>query len=69
MGVPQEQAVAAGAMLLTVTFLSIIPVGLIWSRFEHVSLKSVAVESEDAEETLLLGHAPIQEESTVPPSA
>lgn len=69
LGVPQEQAAAAGAMLLVVTFLSIIPVGLVWSRFEHVSLKSVAVESEHAEETMLLGHTPIVEESTVPPSA
>jgi len=69
LGVPPEQAAAAGAMLLVVTFLSIIPVGLIWSRFEHVSLKSVAVESEHVEEAILLGHTPIVEESTVPPSA
>ena len=66
---PQEPAAGAGAMLLVVTFLSVIPVGLVWSRFEHVSLKSVAVESEHAEETMLLGHTPIVEESTVPPSA
>jgi len=36
-----------------VTFLSIVPVGLIWSRFEHVSLKSVAEDREHAEETAL----------------
>jgi glycosyltransferase 2 family protein len=69
LGVAPEPALGAGAMLLTVTFLSIIPVGFIWSRFERVSLKSVAVESEHAEEALLLGHTPIVEESTVPPSA
>jgi uncharacterized membrane protein YbhN (UPF0104 family) len=68
LGVAPEPALGAGAMLLTVTFLSIIPVGLIWSRFERVSLKSVAVESEHAEEAILLGHAPIAEETTVPPS-
>jgi len=43
LGVAPEPALGAGAMLLTVTFLAIIPVGLIWSRFEHVSLKAVAV--------------------------
>ncbi len=69
LGVPQEPATGAAAMLLVVTFLSIVPVGLIWSRFEHVSLKSVAVESEHTEEALLFGHTPIVEESTVPPSA
>jgi glycosyltransferase 2 family protein len=69
LGVAPEPALGAGTMLLVVSFLSIVPVGLIWSRFEHVSLKSVAVESEHTEEALLLGHAPIIEESTVPPSA
>ncbi len=53
LGVAPEPALGAGAMLLVVTFLSIVPVGLIWSRFEHVSLKSVAEESEHAEETAL----------------
>jgi glycosyltransferase 2 family protein len=69
LGVAPEPALGAGAMLLTVTFLSIIPVGLIWSRFERVSLKSVAVESEHAEEQILLGHTPLVEESAVPPRA
>jgi hypothetical protein len=68
LGVAPEPALGAGAMLLTVTFLSIIPVGLIWSRFEKVSLKSVAIESEHTEEEILLGHPPIGEESTVRPS-
>lgn len=47
-----EPALGCGAMLLVVTFMSIIPVGLIWSRFEHVSLKKVAEESEHAGEEL-----------------
>jgi len=34
--------------LLVVTFLCIIPTGLIYSRVEHVSLKKVAQESEAA---------------------
>lgn len=48
-GVAPEPALGAGAMILIVSFLSIIPVGLIWARFEHVSLKKVAAESGEAE--------------------
>jgi len=53
-GVAAEPATACAAMLLAVTFLSIIPVGLIWARFEHVSLRKVAAESGHAEETLVV---------------
>jgi hypothetical protein len=38
--------------LLLVTFLSVIPVGLIWAQFEHVNLRKVTHESERAEEDL-----------------
>ena len=41
-----EPALACGAMLLIVTFMSVIPLGLIWARIEHVSLKKVAEQSE-----------------------
>lgn len=51
-GVAAEPATACAAMLLAVTFLSIIPVGLVWARVDHVSLRKVAVESEHAEEQL-----------------
>jgi hypothetical protein len=44
-GAPVEAATACGALLLGVTFLSIIPVGLVFARVEHVSLKRVAAES------------------------
>jgi glycosyltransferase 2 family protein len=47
-GAPIEAATACGAMLLLVTFLCIIPTGLVYSRVEHVSLKKVAEESEAA---------------------
>ncbi|RRA48816.1 lysylphosphatidylglycerol synthase transmembrane domain-containing protein [Acidipila sp. EB88] len=50
--VAPEPALGAAAMLLVVTFMSIIPVGLVWSRFEHVSLKKLTEESETAAETL-----------------
>ena len=45
-----EPALGCGAVLLLVTFMSVIPLGLIWARFEHVSLKKVAEESEHAGE-------------------
>ena len=51
-GVAPEPATACSATLLLVTFLSIIPVGLIWAQFEHVSLRKITVESEHAEEKL-----------------
>jgi hypothetical protein len=46
--VAPESATACAATLLGVTFLSIIPVGLIWAQVEHVSLRKVARESEEA---------------------
>jgi uncharacterized protein (TIRG00374 family) len=49
---PPETAMACAATLLLVTFLGIIPIGLIWAQFEHISLRKIAVESEHAEEEL-----------------
>ena len=43
---PIEAATACGALLLFVTFLSIIPAGLICARINHVNLKSAATEAE-----------------------
>jgi hypothetical protein len=51
-GVTSEAATAGAATLLLVTLLSIVPVGLIWAQFEHVSLRKVTVESEHAEDKL-----------------
>jgi hypothetical protein len=48
--VATETALGCASMLLIVTFLSIVPVGLVWSRFEHVSLRKIAEESEHAGE-------------------
>jgi glycosyltransferase 2 family protein len=45
-GAAWEPALGCGALLLIVTFLSVIPTGLIWARFDHVSLKEVSEESE-----------------------
>lgn len=47
-----EAATACAATLLLVTFLGIVPVGLIWAQFEHISLRKVTLESEHAEEDL-----------------
>lgn len=49
-GVSPEAATACAATLLFVTFLCIVPVGLIWARIDHVSLRKVTVESEHAGE-------------------
>jgi hypothetical protein len=49
-------------MLLIVTFMCVIPVGLIWARIEHVSLKKVSEQSEqlgheDVEPTVVVSEA------------
>jgi len=56
-GVAPEPATACAATLLLVTFLGIVPVGLIWAQFEHVSLRKVAAESEHAAEDVAHEHA------------
>jgi hypothetical protein len=62
-GVAPEPATACAAMLLIVTFLGVVPVGLIWAQFEHVSLRKVAVESEHAGEEVIKTH--VEEPSEV----
>jgi hypothetical protein len=57
-----EPALACGTMLLIVTFMSVIPLGLIWARLEHVSIKKISQESEhfeqeDAEHTPAISEA------------
>lgn len=51
-GVRPEPALACGTGLTFVTFLCVIPVGLLWSRFEKISLKQVSEESEHEAEEL-----------------
>ena len=50
--VAPEAATACAATILLVTFLSIIPAGLIWAQIDHISLRKVTHESEHAEEDL-----------------
>ena len=57
-----EPALACGTMLLIVTFMSVIPLGLIWARIEHVSLKKISEQSEhfsqeDAKQTPAISEA------------
>jgi glycosyltransferase 2 family protein len=54
--VPWEPALGCGAVLLLVTFLSVIPLGLVWAQFEHVSLKKITEESEQAGEEMAAQH-------------
>jgi glycosyltransferase 2 family protein len=49
-GASPEAATACAATLLLVSFISVIPIGLTWAQFEHISLRNVTVESEHAEE-------------------
>lgn len=51
-GAGHEAAIACAACLLLVTFVGIIPVGLLWAQFEDISLRSIAMESEQAGEQL-----------------
>lgn len=51
-GVTAEASMGCAATLLLVTFLGIVPVGLLWARFDHVSLVKVTEESEHAGEEL-----------------
>jgi hypothetical protein len=60
-GAGPEASTACAATLLVVTFLGIVPVGLIWAQLEHVSLRKITVESEHAGEEL-----PPTEESPEP---
>lgn len=59
-GAAAESSTGCAATLLLVTFLGIVPVGLIWARFERISLMKVAEESEHAGEELA-HHVPVAE--------
>lgn len=47
-GIPGELATSAGMILWLVTTMSVIPVGLIYARFEQVSLRGLASASDEA---------------------
>jgi glycosyltransferase 2 family protein len=47
-----EASTACATTLLLVTFLGIVPVGLIWAQFQHISLRNITAESEHADERI-----------------
>lgn len=48
--IPNELASSAGIILWLVANMSVIPAGLLFARAEHVSLRSIAKQSDDAAE-------------------
>jgi hypothetical protein len=58
LGASVEASTACAATLLLVTFLGIVPVGLVWAQVQNVSLRGVAEESEHAGEELKAQEAP-----------
>jgi len=55
LGAAPEAAMGCAATLLLITFLGIVPIGLVWARLDHVSLKKVTEESEHVAEELASG--------------
>ena len=51
-GVQLEPATACAATILVITFLGIVPIGLIWAQFEHVSLRKISEESHVSSEVV-----------------
>ena len=62
-GAAPEAATGCAATLLLVTFLAIVPIGLVWSRFEHISLRQITEESESAGAELSHPGDPAREEA------
>lgn len=50
-GVPEELAASCGIMLWLVTFVSVVPLGLLLAHRERLSLRQLSEESQVAEET------------------
>jgi uncharacterized protein (TIRG00374 family) len=55
--VPPELAASCGILLWLVSFVAIVPVGLLLSHFERLSLRKLSVETEKAEETAAVEEA------------
>jgi uncharacterized protein (TIRG00374 family) len=51
-GAAPEASTACAATLLLITFLGVVPIGLVWAQVEHVSLRKVAAESGQAQEQI-----------------
>jgi glycosyltransferase 2 family protein len=53
--VPKELAVSCGIMLWLVTFVAVVPVGLLLSHHERLSLRKLSAETAQAEEDVVVG--------------
>lgn len=58
-GAAPEASTACAATILLVTFLAVVPVGLVWAQLDHINLRRVTVESEHAGEELETGPQPL----------
>jgi uncharacterized protein (TIRG00374 family) len=50
--IPSEMAVSCGILLWLATFMAIIPLGLIYAHFEHVSFRQISREAQKTEESM-----------------
>jgi len=50
-GAPHELAASCGIMLWLVTFVAVVPAGLLLAHRERVSLRQLSAESQEAEES------------------
>ena len=50
--VPKELAVSCGIMLWLVTFVAVVPLGLLLAHHERLSLRKLSAESAQAEEVV-----------------
>jgi uncharacterized membrane protein YbhN (UPF0104 family) len=66
LGVGAEAATACGLTLFAVTFLGVVPAGLIFARVEQVSLSSIARVSETEGERVEGSPAPVSETMEIP---
>jgi glycosyltransferase 2 family protein len=57
-GIPPEMAVSCGILLWLVTFMSVIPMGLVFARREHLSLRKLSEESSREEEQPAISSSP-----------
>jgi glycosyltransferase 2 family protein len=55
--VPRELAVSCGILLWLVTFMAVVPVGLVLAHQERLSLRKVAEESEQAEASVVISES------------
>jgi hypothetical protein len=65
-GVGSEASTACAAMLLIVSFLAVIPIGLVWAQVDNISLRQITSESEKAEEVLEAETDPAAPEASEP---